>query len=261
MTETMLRDGETFDLFGIDAESPADVFRGVHDPRNRWNGWANPRFPRSEAERIAAWSNRMAEEYGEDCADRFEWDGDVLVRLDCNFDEGEEPQRYRIEPDAQGFYAVGYYGWCWSELGNDHPVAAAWYAQRVEAEILQDIAAGILPVGVASFQDLHDHVDANEYLAHVGVPVPADVEGALDLTNAVQDIVHEWLAAGAHREALPADVAARTIVGAACSACGWTTDDATVAEVVNDAAYCPECSGPDVTVRMLDGTTRTRKDA
>lgn len=35
--------------------------------------------------------------------------------------------------------------------------------QRMKSEILADIAAGLVPASVASFSELHDYVDANEY--------------------------------------------------------------------------------------------------
>jgi hypothetical protein len=35
--------------------------------------------------------------------------------------------------------------------------------ERSKAEILEDIASGIVPSTVTSFSDLHDYVDANEY--------------------------------------------------------------------------------------------------
>jgi hypothetical protein len=38
-----------------------------------------------------------------------------------------------------------------------------YFYERGKREILDDIAAGIQPQNVASFSELHDHVDANEY--------------------------------------------------------------------------------------------------
>jgi hypothetical protein len=42
------------------------------------------------------------------------------------------------------------------------------YADRIMAEIDGDIQAGHVPATVASFSELHDHVDANEYLTDAG---------------------------------------------------------------------------------------------
>jgi hypothetical protein len=75
---------------------------------------------------------------------------------------------------------------------NATPTAAD-YAETIKREILADVRSGLIPITVTTFEELHDHVDANDYLATAGVPVPADVDGALDLTNDVTDIVHEWL--------------------------------------------------------------------
>ncbi|HLI63712.1 MAG TPA: hypothetical protein VKV05_09950 [Terriglobales bacterium] len=38
-----------------------------------------------------------------------------------------------------------------------------YFYERGKREILEDIAAGIQPDSVASFSELHDRVDANEY--------------------------------------------------------------------------------------------------
>ena len=35
--------------------------------------------------------------------------------------------------------------------------------ERSKAEILEDIASGVVPDTVSSFSELHDYVDANEY--------------------------------------------------------------------------------------------------
>ena len=42
-------------------------------------------------------------------------------------------------------------------------------AARIMRAIDHDIAAGLVPAGVASFAELHDHVDANEYLIEQGL--------------------------------------------------------------------------------------------
>lgn len=81
---------------------------------------------------------------------------------------------------------------------------------RMKDEILADIDLGRLPPNVASFAELHDFVDANEYggfcddalmatmLAHFG---GADEHGAwpddmMNFTNAAQFEVDRWLEAG-----------------------------------------------------------------
>jgi hypothetical protein len=85
--------------------------------------------------------------------------------------------------------------------------------ERSKAEILEDIAAGVVPNTVSSFSELHDYVDANEYggLCEEGTywclpddsddgtwdeMMRADNGGWLlhfDQASAVQDAVDAWL--------------------------------------------------------------------
>lgn len=74
------------------------------------------------------------------------------------------------------------------------PEAIAQAAEQVKAEILQDIATGIMPFDVADFSDLHDHVDANEYGGFCDPDGRADWE--TDDWIEVQEIVHQWLVDG-----------------------------------------------------------------
>jgi hypothetical protein len=61
------------------------------------------------------------------------------------------------------------------------------YADKIMAEIVGDVEAGIVPAGVASFSELHDHVDANDYAQAAGVPVyVAGAEDPWALVNAVE---------------------------------------------------------------------------
>lgn len=87
------------------------VAEGHYDPAARWNTWIVPVFDRAEAERIAAWSNAEDPENT-----LFHWDGDVLVYAELNYSDSE-PER--IEPDADGRYAVGGGSWIWSPVGED----------------------------------------------------------------------------------------------------------------------------------------------
>jgi hypothetical protein len=66
------------------------------------------------------------------------------------------------------------------------------------ADIDDDIAAGGLPGSVASFTDLHDYVDANDYLQDAGVPMPT-AKGGIDTIVAVQDEVTRRLRAPGRR--------------------------------------------------------------
>jgi len=67
--------------------------------------------------------------------------------------------------------------------------------ERSKAEILEDIASGVVPDTVSSFSELHDYVDANEYggLCAEGTwwMLPDDVsDEILELTNEGLQIIH-----------------------------------------------------------------------
>jgi hypothetical protein len=66
------------------------------------------------------------------------------------------------------------------------------YADLIMVMVREDIADGTVPAGVASFTDLHDHVDANEYLIHADVPWGTDDPDST-VTNAVTDEVSRRL--------------------------------------------------------------------
>lgn len=69
--------------------------------------------------------------------------------------------------------------------------------ERSKREILDDIAKGVVPSDVASFSELHDYVDANEYggLCEEGA-TDGPVEEFIALGRIVQDEVDAWLKAG-----------------------------------------------------------------
>lgn len=60
-------------------------------------------------------------------------------------------------------------------------------ARHVITEIRADVAAGTVPATVATFSELHDHVDANEYL--LGAPRFRAVYDAAECAD-------DWLPAG-----------------------------------------------------------------
>lgn len=87
---------------------------------------------------------------------------------------------------------------------------------RMKAEVLRDIAIGVVPNDASSFAELHDYVDANYYGgfcedevadaliaqfggrdADEGMPQGMP-QGMVDFMNAAQDAVHEWLQLGDH---------------------------------------------------------------
>lgn len=81
------------------------------------------------------------------------------------------------------------------------------YAHDVITLIREDMASGKVAASVRGFPDLHDYVDANEYLIQVGLPWGTD--GAYLLNNAVSDEVDHWL-----RTRVPTYTATRTLADA-----------------------------------------------
>lgn len=69
--------------------------------------------------------------------------------------------------------------------------------ERSKREILEDIEAGTVPSTVATFSELHDYVDANEY---GGLCEEDSIVGAyggwVDDANKIQNAVNAWLVAG-----------------------------------------------------------------
>lgn len=70
-------------------------------------------------------------------------------------------------------------------------------ALLVCGQIHADVKAGVLPSGIDSFAQLHDFVDANEYiltaLEAAEVEFDPSSEAQADLTNAAMDKVSTWL--------------------------------------------------------------------
>jgi len=73
--------------------------------------------------------------------------------------------------------------------------SSAIAADRVCAMIAGDMRAGVVPATVTSFEELHEHVDANEYLT---VAVPDRADGTFDtaLIDAVTEVVDARLRQG-----------------------------------------------------------------
>jgi len=73
-------------------------------------------------------------------------------------------------------------------------VHIAGYVAAIMAAIDDDIAEGALPGSVACFADLHDYLDANDYLQAAGVPMPT-AAGGLDTVIDVEEEVSRRLSA------------------------------------------------------------------
>lgn len=114
---------------------------------------------------------------------------------------------------------------------NTYDVEGA--AQAVFADILASIRNGEVPANVRTFTDLHDHVDANEYVQEVpwGTDLPAGSD-PYALVNAVTDRVNALLA-----DRTPAE---RLSVGETMTdsdGCEWTRG------VAGDSERCEQCGG------------------
>src|SRR5690242_6672569 len=70
----------------------------------------------------------------------------------------------------------------------------AW-ANHIKLALMGDVVEETIPPTVESWEDLNDHVDANDYLTDAGVPLPED-EDSITLIRAVQDDVNEWISSG-----------------------------------------------------------------
>ena len=135
--------------------------------------------------------------------------------------------------------------------------------ERSKAEILEDMAHGPVPVTVASFSELHDYVDANEYggLCEDGFwTLPedatdkeiADNDGFyligkhLDLANAVQDAVNLWITSGDARRAFQATDAYREtyqeceMYGCDRSITGSSAHEELCDGPIHDGPYAPD---------------------
>ncbi|WP_127356496.1 hypothetical protein [Actinacidiphila soli] len=93
------------------------------DPANRWNGWLSPRFTLDTVRKLAARTQEMADEYGNDCVDTIHViDGGtdseheprvVVLHIRWQwFDEGGKSATSIIQP-AEGLYAIGGWEWTW----------------------------------------------------------------------------------------------------------------------------------------------------
>lgn len=66
------------------------------------------------------------------------------------------------------------------------------------AELLMDIRAGLVPDHVRSFTELHDYVDANEYVPERAIDWGLPPAGRYDLANELTAVIDARLAEGQH---------------------------------------------------------------
>ena len=99
-------------LVSVDGSEPH--FPALVDPTDRWNGWLCPAFTRAAAEGVVEMLNAQHAQFGDDCSDRAEWDGDVVV-VHTPAHEGEPGYRpERVAPDDHGRYSIGAYCYTWT---------------------------------------------------------------------------------------------------------------------------------------------------
>lgn len=115
-------------------------FEAMHDPTDRWNGWASPKFDRATAERLVEWMNEFVAENAYE-SDVLSWDGnDVIGWCQMYADEGGEkytPARW--SPDAEGRYSIGAWAWTWTsedQWGAMYDEDKALYVWRTSREPL-----------------------------------------------------------------------------------------------------------------------------
>lgn len=72
---------------------------------------------------------------------------------------------------------------------------ATEFTERVKTEILADIESGTIPPTVKTFSDLHQFVDANCYGTSEALVEQFGLAPVVELINASQPALNEWLAA------------------------------------------------------------------
>lgn len=110
----------------------------------------------------------------------------------------QQPEDVRYCSDCAGLARMNWNGvtkWIYlpEEVNN--------MALRVIDLIRDDVRLGRIPATVATFSDLHDHVDANDYLGASASEELTERQSKNDFLefNRVMEIVNQWLAVGGHR--------------------------------------------------------------
>jgi hypothetical protein len=67
---------------------------------------------------------------------------------------------------------------------------------QAKDDILDDISKGLVPANVKTFEDLHDHVDANEYLTHDDLINTMGWDDFITFANKVTVELDLWIRAG-----------------------------------------------------------------
>lgn len=151
-------------------------YEGQHDPAERWNGWATPRFTEAAARRIAADIDRARERDGDEAWDRVLVHNDPVAfdMLEPDADpEGdvEDPGHALVEADEDGLFALGAYGWVW-EVVAQHVTTMA--GGKVHLGRTHDRGTSIVCTG----RTIRGLVGTTEALTCIPCRVVADHEAA-----------------------------------------------------------------------------------
>jgi hypothetical protein len=94
---------------------------------DRWNGWLNPRIDKAAVEHVLTGLNA---EKPDDEQMRWTWEDDgTLVLTEIYGPSDQDIEVERLQPNEDGLYALGNYGWVWSEhVLNDDMVR--WLEQN-----------------------------------------------------------------------------------------------------------------------------------
>lgn len=117
-------------LVSWDGDEREPAFTAMHDPAQRWNGWACPLFTRGAVLRLIAHMDSL----DDDTADRLAFDGDVLVTTwprDAWFDGQTGSRTEPVDIAGRLYWPVGD-GWTWHELDADDPRADGYTLEADE---------------------------------------------------------------------------------------------------------------------------------
>lgn len=149
------------------------IVPGEYRDDYRWNGWLCPRLKRDAVERV----------FQGIAQDTPDWligvDGDTFYLLMHVYADDSEYELDVFEPDEEGWYYVGYMGWCW-ENGED------WSLPEIPATTFTTTFA--------------ECADCGEHLREAGTGVNRHGEGYLLYSCGTEgheplaslDIVLEW---------------------------------------------------------------------
>ena len=115
-----MTDADTFitGLVNIDGD-PEGAVLAQYDPDQRWNGWLCPAFDLYTVIEFIDRSNAHVGDPEDDSYLHYRFEGDaLLVAFPVYLAEDPDNAWERVEPDSDGLYWLGAWGWCWSEAAQ-----------------------------------------------------------------------------------------------------------------------------------------------